>query len=67
MKIYRAQDGEWLRPVKYRGYKLSCCDCGLAHRVDFRVRGGRIEFRAYRDMRATGQLRRWMSSRPLAT
>ena len=28
--------GEWVQPVK-RGYLMKCCDCGLVHRVDFRV------------------------------
>lgn len=50
--------GEWVRPTR-RGYKLACCDCGLVHKMDFRVVGGRAQFRVFRDNRATGQIRRW--------
>ena len=28
--------GEWVQPVQ-NGYLMKCCDCGLVHRVDFRV------------------------------
>lgn len=28
--------GEWVQPVS-NGYLMKCCDCGLVHRVDFRV------------------------------
>ena len=35
-----------------------CCDCGLVHRLDFRIVGGRIEFRTRRDDRATAAARR---------
>ena len=56
------QAGEWVRPV-IDGYKMACCDCGLVHKMDFRVvmdedDNHRVEFRVYRDNRATGQMRR---------
>ena len=55
--------GGWTRwvPVVQDGYKMSCCDCGLVHALQFRVVEGRVELRAKRDNRATGQRRRWMS------
>lgn len=53
----KIKPGEWLRP-KRKGYKAMCCDCGLVHRLDFRVVEGRAEFRAYRDNRATAVARR---------
>ena len=28
--------GEWVTPVR-TGYLMKCCDCGLVHRIDFRV------------------------------
>lgn len=37
----------WVQPVK-RGYLLSCCDCGLVHRMDFRIFRGRVQFKAQR-------------------
>ncbi len=51
--------GEWVRPIPI-GYKLACCDCGLVHKVDFRVKNGRAEMRFARDNRSTGQIRRHM-------
>lgn len=49
--------GEWVQPIR-RGYKLACCDCGLVHRVDFRIYRGRIQFRAYRAEHLTATLRK---------
>jgi len=66
MSKYRqehAVDGEWSRwvfPVM-DGYKMSCCDCGLVHELQFRVpddEPDRVEFRARRHNRSTGQIRR---------
>ena len=52
---------EWIRPIR-KGYKLACCDCGLVHDLDFRIRkewrGLVIEFRARRNNPSTGQMRR---------
>lgn len=56
MRYVTARDGEWLQPVR-QGYRLACCDCGLVHRVDFRVVRGRIQFRARRNARATKRRR----------
>ena len=56
-----AEEGEWIQPVR-RGYKLRCCDCGLVHKLDFRLvptkAGTFIHFRAFRDNRATAACRR---------
>lgn len=61
-RYYRVSAGEWVQPVR-RGYKLSCCDCGLVHTVDFKLvsyGGGKskIRLRAFRDERATALTRR---------
>ncbi len=56
MKYLAQKAGQWIRPL--RGYKLACCDCSLVHRVDFRVRNGRVEFRCYRANRSTALMRR---------
>jgi len=40
-------------------HKISCCDCGLVHRFRFNVKGSKLVTRAWRDNRATGQIRRW--------
>ena len=49
--------GKWVNPVQ-EGYKMACCDCGLVHRLDFRIIRNQVQFRAWRDNRATGQVRR---------
>jgi hypothetical protein len=60
--------GEWTRP-RMQNFREQCCDCGLIHRLDFRIvderkgvragrRGLRIEFRTRRDDRATAAARR---------
>ena len=54
-KIVKA--GEWEQPVR-KGYRMCCCDCGLVHVLDFRVVNGRIQFRAFRNARATAAARR---------
>jgi hypothetical protein len=56
-KYDEPQAGEWVQPVR-EDYKLRCCDCGLVHRIDFRIKEGHIQFRAFLDNRATGQSRR---------
>lgn len=57
MRYHKQKDGEWVEPKP--GYRMACCDCGLVHRVEFRVlHGGVVQFRATRDQRATGQRRR---------
>lgn len=57
-RTYHAlKDGEWIRPAM-RGFRDACCDCGLVHKVDFRIVDGRVELRAYRDARATAGVRR---------
>jgi hypothetical protein len=60
--------GEWTRP-RMKNFREQCCDCGLIHRLDFRivdhrkgkrapVRDLKIEFRTRRDDRATAAARR---------
>ena len=46
-------------------YKAACCDCGLVHRFQFRLRDlddgtQRLVMRAKRDERATAAKRRYM-------
>lgn len=51
----------WIRPRR-KGYKMACCDCGLVHDLDFRIRrewrGNVVEFRARRNVRSTAAMRR---------
>lgn len=38
---------QWIQPVR-RGYLLACCDCALVHRMNFRIKNGRVQFKAQR-------------------
>ena len=53
--------GQWVYP-KRKGYRMQCCDCGLVHAVDFRIvkygKRRKIEWRMFRDNRATAAVRR---------
>jgi len=42
-----------------RKNKFACCDCGLIHRMNFRLKEGYIEFKIGRDRKATAAVRRW--------
>lgn len=53
----KPEEGEWVQPVR-RGYRMMCCDCGLVHTLDFRVHKRRIQFRVFRNNRATAAARR---------
>lgn len=56
------REGEWVT-LRKRGYRLGCCDCGLVHRHNYRVRAdGTIQFQAFRDDRQTRALQaRWQT------
>jgi len=51
--------GEWVQPSDF--YKFACCDCGLVHKVEFRIHEKRIQFRMWRNSCATAQLRKHRS------
>jgi hypothetical protein len=66
--------GEWTRP-RLRNFREQCCECGLIHRLDFRIVDGRkgararlprvhVEFRTRRDDRATAAARRTFKLTP---
>lgn len=61
MTYQNVRDGQWVQPRR-RDYRVACCDCGLVHRMDFRIYRGRVQFRAFRAKRSTGQRRRWMKA-----
>ena len=53
---------DWIHPLG--GYKISCCDCGLVHDLEFRLDDNhRLNFRARRNPRSTGQVRRHMTQK----
>jgi len=61
VRYSKPKSGEWVKP-KRKYYKMACCDCGLVHKMEFALfpttNGKGIYFRAWRDERATGQMRR---------
>lgn len=64
-KQERTVNGRWtaeIYPVMrhIQPYKMSCCDCGLVHDIEFGVEGERVVMRVARNNRATGQVRRAM-------
>jgi hypothetical protein len=36
MRYRNIQDGEWVMP-RMKNHFMKCCDCGLVHRIDFKV------------------------------
>lgn len=61
MAYKKVVSNEWQQPIR-NGYKMACCDCGLVHDMDFRIYQGKIQMRARRNNRSTGQLRRHMKN-----
>ncbi len=64
MSYEKVEAGQWIQPQS-KGYKMSCCDCGLVHTVDFRIYKGKIQLRAWRNERSTGQIRRFKFKKEL--
>jgi len=54
---YKELPAGWITPV-YKNFKIICCDCGLVHDVDFRVRAGKVQFRVKRNNHSTANVRR---------
>lgn len=50
--ISQTIDGEWRTPPRKRFYR-ACCDCGLVHREEYRVRNGKVQYRVWRDVEET--------------
>lgn len=58
----QVKEGEWTS-IDRRDNREQCCDCGLVHKIDYRIvekNGGRnkIEFRCWRDDKATSSIRK---------
>ena len=60
-------DGEWFEPKPQIGHRMKCCDCGLVHAIDFRVRAGKVQVRAVREKRARVFTRRFWTSAEVRT
>lgn len=59
---YRQEyNGEPFKVKKYEGtgiHKISCCDCGLVHRLEIENKRDHFEVTTWRDERATAAKRR---------
>jgi len=51
MRYRTVTNGEWVSPRR-RNYYMRCCDCGLVHKLNFRLvkygGGKKIQFQAFR-------------------
>ena len=49
MRYKKTEDGEWVQP-RTKNYYIKCCDCGLVHKINFRLVGKehKIQFQATR-------------------
>lgn len=59
-RFAKPKGAEWVQPVK-RGYLMACCDCGLVHRMNFRIVGTRVQkvqFQVFRAQAHTKALRK---------
>jgi hypothetical protein len=56
MKYTDFKPGEWVRPSKI--FHAACCDCGLVHKMEFRIAKGKPEFRMWRAKLRTKQYRK---------
>ena len=56
-KRFEVVRGGWIRPVM-KDYFMCCCDCGLVHRLTFRVVDNRVIFKAFRHEGATRDQRK---------
>ena len=63
MKASQLTSGEeWVEPLK-RGktcIRVLCCDCGLAHDIEIKVKDGNLIMRWHENRRATSATRRML-------
>lgn len=62
-KYFTIKDDEWFEPGE--GFRLVCCDCGLAHDVEFNsnltVDGLPLEIKLVRNKHSTANVRRHLA------
>jgi hypothetical protein len=44
--VIQIHDNEWVT-IDWIGQHEECCGCGLRHVVDYRVKDGKLQFRAH--------------------
>ena len=58
MKWPYITSGQWIQVADKHDFGFACCDCGLVHRIEFRVVDGEIQMKTRRDNHATANTRR---------
>src|SRR3990167_366674 len=71
-KFTTPKDGEWVQPTM-KNYLMACCDCGLIHKLNFRIALGKettvvgpppvVQFQAFRHKAWTSKLRMMRAKR----
>lgn len=56
-KYHQVHDGVWFKPTM-KNHMEQCCDCGLIHKVEYRIVDGEIEYKAWRVKGETKEVRR---------
>lgn len=54
------ESGKWTTCTKT--FDLACCDCSLVHRIDWRLKDGKLQLRFKRNGPSTGGLRKAMAT-----
>lgn len=57
IRYKQTESGDWVTPVM-RGYRMRCCDFGLVHELNFKIKGRSVTFQVIRNERATAASRR---------
>lgn len=52
------EKGDILEIPNGRYVNFACCDCGLVHRIDVKIKNKKTQLKFIRDNRRTGQRRR---------
>jgi len=63
MKASQLVSGEeWIEPLKRGGtcIRIQCCDCGLTHDIEIKVKDGKLIMRWHENRRATSATRRML-------
>ena len=53
---YQITDGEWVKSGKFTHHE--CCDCGLVHKIDFKLIDGELHEQWIRDEKETRKARK---------
>lgn len=62
-KFIQTEEGKWYHFT--RKDDLVCCDCCLAHKLEFKIVDGKIYIKFWRDDRATASYRKGRNNRKI--